>query len=363
MARPHIAAVLDERASRLTESVLRSRGWVERVIAYTGYGDLDRARVFARVVLGRPGEEHTAEGVLTHTDPHGGEEILPRRGWRNFVTAPVLGAPVRVEVGDAVLEATTDRGGYLDVTLAGHGLTPGWHRVRVRALAQDPDDPGAVSDLLVVGPEITHGVVSDIDDTVMVTHLPRPFIAAWNTFIRSESARQPVPGMAALYASLLADEAGAPIFYVSTGAWNTAATLNRFLRRHRFPAGPLLLTDWGPTNSGWFRSGREHKRAALEALAAQFPDIRWVLVGDDGQHDPQLYGDFATEHPGGVDVVAIRELTPTQQVLSHGIPLSNEGLRGRLPTSAPTVRAGDGFGLNTLIRRVQRVRRERRVDA
>lgn len=366
MARPHIAAVLDERVSRLVETLLRRRGWRERVVAYTGYGDPDEVRLFARVVLGRPGEPDTHEGVLhTHDADH---EPVTRRGWRNFVTAPVVRAPVTVRVGEATHQAVTDRGGYLDVSLAGHGLAPGWHRARVQAgsggdrdTAADagsvPGD-GADADVLVIDPQVRHGVVSDIDDTVMVTHLPRPFIAAWNTFIRSETAREPVRGMAALYSSLLADRPGTPIFYLSTGAWNTAHTLTRFLRRHRFPVGPLLLTDWGPSNTGWFRSGQEHKRAALRALAEQFPQIRWVLVGDDGQHDPQLYGEFAAEHTAGVEVVAIRELTPTQQVLSHGIPLSTEEWRGRLPSAVPTVRAADGFGLNTLIRRVRRARQE-----
>ena len=105
----------------------------------------------------------------------------------------------------------------------------------------------------------------------MITALPRPFIAAWNTFVRHEKARHVVPGMAPLYRTLLEEHPGAPIFYLSTGAWNTAPTLTRFLKRHGYPAGPLLLTDWGPTNTGWFRSGQEHKRAALHRLAASSP--------------------------------------------------------------------------------------------
>jgi phosphatidate phosphatase APP1 len=58
----------------------------------------------------------------------------------------------------------------------------------------------------------------------------------------------------------MAEHPGAPIIFVSTGAWNTAPTLTRFLKRNGFPIGPLLLTDWGPTNTGWFRSGQDHKR-------------------------------------------------------------------------------------------------------
>ena len=74
------------------------------------------------------------------------------------------------------------------------------------------------------------------------------------------------------------------------------------------------MTDWGPTNTGWFRSGQEHKRAALHRLAREFPHIRWILVGDDGQHDPRIYGDFARDRPDLVEAIAIRELTPAEQV-------------------------------------------------
>ncbi len=105
----------------------------------------------------------------------------------------------------------------------------------------------------------------------MVTALPRPLLAAWNTFVLDEHARMAVPGMAVLYERLVTANPGAPVFYLSTGAWNVAPTLSRFLSRHLYPAGPLLLTDWGPTPDRWFRSGQEHKRSTLRRLAAEFP--------------------------------------------------------------------------------------------
>ena len=151
----------------------------------------------------------------------------------------------------------SDRSGYIDVRIRDHGLEPGWHDVTIDAEGAEP----VRGRCMVVGTDVTFGLVSDIDDTVISPSLPRPMIAAWNTFVKHESARHVVPGMAPMYRELLAEHPGAPIVYLSTGAWNTAPTLNRFLARHGYPAGPLLLTDWGPTNTGWFRSGQEHKRA------------------------------------------------------------------------------------------------------
>jgi phosphatidate phosphatase APP1 len=190
----------------------------------------------------------------------------------------------------------------------------------------------------------TFGLVSDIDDTVLETSLPRPLLAAYHTFVLPEGARRAVPGMASLYDALLAANPGAPTVYVSTGAWNTAPALTRFLASHAFPPGPLLLTDWGPTNTGWFRSGQEHKRGCLESLVEDLPKIRWVLVGDNGQHDPAIYAAFARAHPDRVRAIALRELSAGRQVLSHGTPGEKSG-PARAPATVPVVRGPDGDAL------------------
>lgn len=343
MARPHAAAVVEDAWHRRVDAVLRRRGWKTRVVSYTGYGSESFIRVLARVLLTRRPEVHPgADADASPRELRAAED--EQRGWRAFITAPAMDVPVTITVGGRPVQAQSDRSGYVDVVIEGHGLAPGWHQVVIGADgAQDVD-----AAVLVVGGDQTFGLVSDIDDTVISTSLPRPLLAAWNTFVKSENARHVVPGMATMYRNLLAEHPEAPIFYVSTGAWNTAPTLTRFLRRHGYPAGPLLLTDWGPTNTGWFRSGQEHKRSCLHRLANELPGIRWVLVGDDGQHDPKIYGDFAEERPDKVQAIAIRELSPAEQVLSHGLPVSNEeltGPRARHGDEVPVCRSADGYGL------------------
>ena len=245
-----------------------------------------------------------------------------------------------VTVAGQRFPVATDRSGIVDVRLPNPGLAPGWHTVGLATAGAEP----ATADVLVVGADVDLGLVSDIDDTVITTWLPRPLLATYNTFVLAEDARTPVAGMAELYAGLLADHPGAPTVYVSTGPWNAARALSRFLAHHGFPRGPLLLTDWGPTNTGWFRSGREHKRACLRGLAEDFPAIRWVLVGDDGQRDPVIYAEFAREHPDRVRAIALRELPMGQQV-ADGTP--TELPDGTAPHRRPEVRGADGHVLAT----------------
>ena len=87
------------------------------------------------------------------------------------------------------------------------------------------------------------------------------------------------------------------------------------------------------------------KRATLERLAGEFPDVRWLLVGDDGQHDPEIYGDFVASHPENVAAVAIRQLSPTQSVLAGGLPATADGSASTDRHGRPWMSAPDGAGL------------------
>ena len=326
--RPHFAARVEDRVDGLLNSGLRRRGWRPLVVGFTGYGGPGWARVLARVLLAPP-----------DTRPR---QVTLGRGWRRFLSAGVADVPVTVTVGGRTHEVTSGRGGYLDTVLEAD-LEPGWGEARFDIAGREP----STAALRVVDPAAGLGLVSDIDDTVIVTALPRPLLAAWNTFVRHETTRSPVPGMAALYAEVLAAHADAPVFYLSTGPWNVAKVLEQFLDRHGYPAGPMLMTDWGPTTQGWFRSGQEHKRRELRRLLADLPHLAWLLVGDDGQHDPQIYAELAEEAPDRVRAVAIRELSAAEQVRTHGTPEPRPDGRTH---AHDEVRAPDGSGLASALR-------------
>ena len=296
----HRAAKLEDLYHRWRERRGRRRGLVTTIIPYAGYGSTTWVRVLCRVVLAR------AEGAARQR----AEKV---RGWRSFFSIPVDDATVTVSIGGIDHLVTPERGGVVDVRVEA-ALDPGWQQITLRADGTEP----IATPVFVVDPEQRFGIVSDVDDTVMVTALPRPFLAAWNTFVLDEHARIPVAGMAVLYERLTREHPGAPVVYLSTGAWNVAPTLTRFLGRNLYPRGIMLLTDWGPTHDRWFRSGREHKRSNLERLALEFPDMRWLLIGDDGQHDEAIYAAFAEAHPDSVAAVAIRQLSPGEAVLAGG---------------------------------------------
>lgn len=326
--RIHWFARLEHRFHVWREGRARRRGRTATILPFPGYGGPGWVRVLGRVLIVPP-QRSTKDGGPASV-----------RGWRSFVGIPVSFAKVTVRIGDAVHHVVADRGGVVDAVIDAD-LEPGWQTFTFSVEGQAPVEATA----FVVSAATRFGVLSDVDDTVMVTALPRPFIAAWNSFVVDEHARLPVPGMAVLLDQLLRQHPGAPMIYLSTGAWNVAPTLRRFLGRHLFPAGSMLLTDWGPTHERWFRSGREHKLTNLRRLATEFPHVKWLLIGDDGQHDEAIYSEFMEEHPDSVAGVAIRRLLPAEAVLAGG-------RAGREPHSvdvAPWVSAEDGAGLRDLL--------------
>ncbi|WP_218222116.1 App1 family protein [Nesterenkonia sp. Act20] len=284
----------------------RRRGQNVTMLSMTGYGCRRWVRIFSRVVMAPDSDFENglrvanviADGV---------------RGWRNFISAPVPFAELTVEIDGKQFSVVADRGGVVD-TVVETELEPGWQQVVLHAPGSEP----TTADVHIVDDSTYTGVVCDIDDTVVVTTLPRPLLAAWNSFVLDEHARTPTPGMSVMMERLMVHHPGSPVIYISTGAWNVAQTLTRFLTRNLYPKGPLLLTDWGPTEDRWFRSGKLHKVQQLERLAQDFPEMSWVLIGDDGQHDPSIYADFVRRHPENVTAVIIRELTYSEAMLAGG---------------------------------------------
>ncbi|QIK62112.1 DUF2183 domain-containing protein [Leucobacter viscericola] len=337
--RPRLAARLEDwfHGRRARRAV--SRGKAPAVIPYIGYGTTEWVRVLGRVLYLKP---ETREHTRFRPDV---AEVSRVRGWRTFTSLPVPHQPVRVLIdGKPVTEVVADRGGVIDAIVPVQ-LTSGWHTVTLQA----GDSEAADAPVKILDPNATIGVISDVDDTILTTALPQPFVAAWNSFVLDEHARSATPGMAVMLDHLVSKHPGSPVIYLSTGAWNAAPALSRFLARNLYPMGPLLLTDWGPTHDRWFRSGREHKQRELKRLVNEFPNIRWVLFGDDGQHDEDLYHEFATAHPNNVAAVAIRQLSVGEAVLAGG---RSKARLHRSTSGVPWVYGPDGATLREELRKL-----------
>jgi phosphatidate phosphatase APP1 len=308
---------LKTRANQRLSARARRHGWTMAALGYPGYAAQGVARIRGRLLLAPAG-----------TDPN---TRLDVPGWRRLLTLEQPFGEIDVSLGGVRLRAHADEAGLLDVVLP-VDLPPG----PAAALLHVDDRPPVEAPVHVAAPTATRGVVCDIDDTVWITGIRHPLRAAWRTFAGNGSTRRPVAGMAALLTRLVGTAPYAPVVYVSNGPWNLAGAITSFLERNGFPAGAILLTDWGISPKVWFRSGKAHKRGSLERLARDLPGVDWILVGDDGEHDPEIYRDFARTHPGQVAAIALRTVAP----IGSAAPTTEERVG-----AIPVVRAGDGTKL------------------
>lgn len=271
------------------------------VVAYRGYVADGRANVRVRV-MEEPVIPPPAEAI---TDTRALKSNL-----RRFAALSFPGVKLRLSMGDVYDEVESGRHGYATAQLPVGELTAGWHDYEVVTQPDDPDEePTTVTGkVLMPDPKSRLAVISDLDDTVLKTGLGEGLVAVRRTLFGQAQTRHPIPGMATLYRAIEAGQRGsgrASFFYLSTGPWNLYDMLTEFLEPRGFPAGPLFLTDWGPQERYVTRSGREHKRKTLRRLFELYPHLSFVLVGDSGQRDPDVYTEIAREQPGRVRAIVI----------------------------------------------------------
>ena len=140
------------------------------------------------------------------------------------------------------------------------------------------------------------GVISDIDDTLIRTEawsLPRNI---WNTLTGNAASRQVFPDAVAFLEEL---HGGVnPVFYVSSSPWNLHGLLLEIFRRNGLIPGPLFLRDLGISEDKFIKGTHgAHKGAMIDKVLEANPKLDFVLLGDTGQHDPQVYHSAIERHP------------------------------------------------------------------
>ena len=281
-------------AARLRRSEARPPAHF-RIEAYIGHGGPAGVVVRGRVLDNRLGTEaEEGEGV----------RAAARRTLGQFVTTELPGVPLRVTVAGTSVDAETDGEGYFRVRLPTPlALTSPWTTgtIELRGDYRGVTSARAEVEVLVPSADARFGVISDVDDTILETGVQRALRMVVQTFTGSALTRTAFPGAPELYRDLAAGVN--PVFYVSSSPWNLHAFLLAFLRHRGFPLGPVLLRDLLGT-----RAGREQKHERIREILELHPDLSFVLLGDSGEKDPQIYADIVRELPDRIIAVYIREV-------------------------------------------------------
>jgi phosphatidate phosphatase APP1 len=236
------------------------------------------------------------------------EGFRPTRGgerrWRNFAAflkriesdeVPYARLLARLEGVEKPVRA--DKEGYfrLEMQLP---LRAGWHEVHLQLM----DNPQIEASGRVLVPPATaqFGVISDIDDTVVESHVMNKLRMLVTVALSNARTRKPFEGVAAFYRALHAGRN--PFFYVSKAPWNLYVPIAEYLELQGLPEGPLFLRNLG------LRMAKDHKCAAIAAVLAMYPGLPFVLAGDSGENDPEVYSDIVRRFPRRIRAIYIRSV-------------------------------------------------------
>lgn len=238
--------------------------------------------------------------------------------YKRLFSGKVPGVRVRATFAGGRQEVVTDEEGYFECAFTcGESIgTAPWHSMDLRLLEQVVPGQGAVEargEVMVPGSECRFGVISDIDDTIVRTNATELLRMIRLTLFNNAHTRVPFEGVAAFYEALQQGRSGRdqnPIFYLSSSPWNFYDLLDHFLEVHEIPAGPIILRDFGLEEDRLFRSShRAHKLSEIENLMRMYERLPFILIGDSGQHDPEIYREVVDGFPGRVLAIYIREVT------------------------------------------------------
>jgi phosphatidate phosphatase APP1 len=159
------------------------------------------------------------------------------------------------------------------------------------------------------------GIISDIDDTFLVSYTLNPLKKLYHLLFKNVNSRKVfedvVPHFQALSTAGRADNGELnAFFYVSSSEWNLYRFLVTFTEIHQLPKAVLLLKDIKTSLTNFFwtgRGGHNHKFEKIKHILEFYPNLEYVLIGDDSQHDPYLYEAISKIFPLTVKAIYIRQ--------------------------------------------------------
>lgn len=274
------------------------------VKVYRGFGHAQRLQVYGHVL-----SIHTVEKPYRKSSVVRNTRLLLGL----FFVKPVQRKQVQLEWNGQLVTTTTEKDGFFRLEWASKTSVPaGEHNITVTCAC---DKAGFVvkGEGVVIVPHITQlAIISDIDDTFLVSHSATRLKRLVTLFRHNARTRKAFPDVATHYHLLkyahTHDQVPNPFFYVSSSEWNLYDYLSAFLETQQIPHGILLLNQLKQWRE-LLRTGKtkhQGKFARIVRIMEAFPEQSFILLGDNSQKDPEIYASVATHFPGRIRAVYIR---------------------------------------------------------
>ena len=328
---------------KLARRVVPTDDWQVGVQPYRTAATADRIALHCRVLRRTTLSEPTVE------DPW----------WRNvwnvyqqFESDEVPGATVLATDGLRTATLTTDEEGYAAGELSTTNPPPrsGHNRLEYQVVQTPmgrPHPHASTTTAIRPGQNATIGLISDIDDTVLHSEATSPLRTIYWVAFHNSFSRRSIDGVVPLYQKL-SDFGQRPTFYVSSSPWNLYPMLSQFIRRSGLPIGPLYLRDLGLGGGSTAPGDHSHKAVQIRRILQAYPAMKFILMGDAGQHDAEIYHQIGQEYPGQILAAYIRWIgrMPDDRVVHEVAAARDRGIEMMLlPDSAAIASHAQSFRL------------------
>lgn len=239
---------------------------------------------------------------MTREELAAADKLLMSR-LRPFMTNPLANTPITVfffNEGKSISKTvTTDESGHFNLRAALDFIPQ-----QVRVLASE--NLSATEDVIVTeGQGVS--LISDIDDTIKHSAIASGAREIFkNTFVR-ELGDLTIKGVREWYTSLAT--MGVKMHYVSNSPWQLYPLLCSYFSLAGLPHGSFHLKQYSGMLQGIFEPAAERKRGSLDRIMSDFPERKFILVGDSGEADLEVYTDVVLENPDRILGVFIRDVT------------------------------------------------------
>ncbi|QHT69671.1 DUF2183 domain-containing protein [Rhodocytophaga rosea] len=307
-----VASNADDRFDKLKYRLRQRLGNLGPVmiLPYRGFGNANEIYLKGRVLKDKgivaAGDNDTVWQNLLST-------------YKRFASVEIPGVRVEATFAGVTQEVITDVEGYFEVRFRPQEPLPptrAWHTIELRLLDEIYEGQGdirASGTILTPNAGSQFGIISDVDDTILQTNATSLMKAAKLTFLNNSRTRLAFEGVAAFYRALQSGPDSSlfnPLFFVSSSSWNLYDLLVDFCIVQGIPKGPFLLRDLGIDREQFIKSTHHnHKFDKIKLILNTCEGLPFILIGDSGQHDPEIYLQVIQEFPGRILAVYIRDVS------------------------------------------------------
>ncbi|PZD78795.1 hypothetical protein DNG35_04025 [Mesonia sp. K7] len=251
--------------------------------------------------------------------------------WKRFETDEIKHTELNLKLEDnSIYKVKTNHRGYFTIDEPSGNLKSlcneeGWLSYEmaydnvniVHKITSENRFPGQV---LIPKDDSEFGVISDIDDTILHTGVVSflKWRVFFNTFFINTQNRTPLKGAAEFYHLLHHGKSGEnanPIFYVSHSPWNLYRYLEFFLRHNNFPKGPILLRDFPkPFSHQELQREKPQKQHEILNILKMYPQLDFILIGDSGEKDADIYLEIAHLYPKRIKAIYLRSVNHQKKI-------------------------------------------------